>query len=158
LARINFQDKFAGGCVLPIKATFPQLPGFIFIVCFWVGNRVGNFVVKNKKDVDANLSPCFYGAPGKIRTCDFQLRRLTLYPLSYGRKKVGHMMNRVLKNSASHCDPALCGFWKCSHIDEYAALSKTPHALADVLTPIFQHSVNGSARRSQALKSPGVSG
>ncbi len=27
----------------------------------------------------------FGGAPGRIRTCDFQLRRLTLYPLSYGR-------------------------------------------------------------------------
>ena len=41
---------------------------------------------KEKKDLDAYLSPFFYGAPGKIRTCDFQLRRLTLYPLSYGRK------------------------------------------------------------------------
>jgi hypothetical protein len=27
------------------------------------------------------------GAPGRIRTCDFQLRRLTLYPLSYGRTR-----------------------------------------------------------------------
>ena len=30
--------------------------------------------------------PEMNGAPGRIRTCDFQLRRLTLYPLSYGRK------------------------------------------------------------------------
>jgi hypothetical protein len=33
----------------------------------------------------------------------------------------------------------LCGFCKCSHIDEYAALSKTPHALADGLMLVFQH-------------------
>src|SRR5437763_16068111 len=26
-------------------------------------------------------------APGKIRTCDFRLRRAALYPLSYGRVK-----------------------------------------------------------------------
>ncbi|MDO8942638.1 MAG: hypothetical protein Q7U75_05610 [Desulfobacterales bacterium] len=47
--------------------------------------------------------------------------------------------NRVLKNRASCRDPALCGFCKCSHIDEYAALSKTPHALADGPMLAFQH-------------------
>jgi hypothetical protein len=47
----------------------------------------------------------------------------------------------VFKNRASRRDPALCGFCKCSHIDEYAALSKTPHALADGLMLIFQHPV-----------------
>jgi hypothetical protein len=26
----------------------------------------------------------FVGDPGRIRTCDLQLRRLLLYPLSYG--------------------------------------------------------------------------
>jgi hypothetical protein len=30
--------------------------------------------------------PLFAGTPGWIRTSGFQLRRLTLYPLSYGRK------------------------------------------------------------------------
>jgi hypothetical protein len=35
----------------------------------------------------------------------------------------------------------LCGYWKCSHIDEYAALSKTPHALADGLMLVFQHPI-----------------
>jgi predicted DNA-binding protein with PD1-like motif len=33
----------------------------------------------------------------------------------------------------------LCGFCKCSHIIEYAALSKTPHAWADSLMLVFQH-------------------
>jgi histone acetyltransferase (RNA polymerase elongator complex component) len=33
----------------------------------------------------------------------------------------------------------LRGFCKCSHIFEYAALSKTPHALADGLMLVFQH-------------------
>jgi len=47
----------------------------------------------------------------------------------------------MLKNRASRRDPALCGFYKCSHI-EYAALSKTPHALADGLMLVFQHPVN----------------
>jgi hypothetical protein len=47
----------------------------------------------------------------------------------------------VLKNRASLRDPALCGFCKCSHIDAYAALSKTPHALADSLMLVFQHPV-----------------
>jgi hypothetical protein len=45
----------------------------------------------------------------------------------------------VLKNRASRRDPALCGFCKCSHIDIYAALSKTPHALADGLMLVFQN-------------------
>jgi hypothetical protein len=49
------------------------------------------------------------------------------------------MPNGVLKNRASRCDPALCGFCKCSHIYEYAALSKTPHALADGLMLVFKH-------------------
>jgi hypothetical protein len=47
----------------------------------------------------------------------------------------------VLKNRASGRDPALCGFCKCSHIDAYAALSKTPHALADSPMLVFQHPV-----------------
>ncbi|MCK7469764.1 MAG: hypothetical protein MZU95_02390 [Desulfomicrobium escambiense] len=46
-----------------------------------------------------------------------------------------------MKNRASRRDPALCGFCKCSHIAEYAALSKTPHALADGLMLVFQHPV-----------------
>jgi hypothetical protein len=45
----------------------------------------------------------------------------------------------VLKNRASRRDPALCGFCKCSHIAQYAALSKTPHALADGLMLAFQY-------------------
>jgi hypothetical protein len=45
----------------------------------------------------------------------------------------------VFKNRASRRDPGLCGFRKCSHIDEYAALSKTPHALANVLMLVFEH-------------------
>jgi hypothetical protein len=48
----------------------------------------------------------------------------------------------VLKNRASGRDPALCGFCKCSPIAEYAALSKTPHALADRLILVFKHPVN----------------
>jgi len=43
----------------------------------------------------------------------------------------------VLKNQASRRDPALCGYCKYSHINEYAALSKTPHALADGLMLVF---------------------
>jgi hypothetical protein len=54
-------------------------------------------------------------------------------------------INRVLKNRASRRDPALCGFCKCSHIFEYAALSKTPHALTDGLMLAFEHPVR--ARR-----------
>jgi hypothetical protein len=40
--------------------------------------------------------------------------------------------SRGLKNCASGRDPAERGFCNCSHIDEYAALFKTPRALADV--------------------------
>jgi hypothetical protein len=49
------------------------------------------------------------------------------------------MVNGLLKNGASRRDPALCGFCKCSHMIEYAALSKTPHALADGPMLVFQH-------------------
>jgi hypothetical protein len=46
----------------------------------------------------------------------------------------------------------LCGFCKCSHIYEYAALSKTPHALADGLMLAFQHPATaGLARRRDGL-------
>jgi hypothetical protein len=44
----------------------------------------------------------------------------------------------VLKNVASGRDPVLRGFCKCSHIEQYAALSKTPHALADGPMLVFQ--------------------
>jgi hypothetical protein len=47
--------------------------------------------------------------------------------------------SRVLKTAPQGREPALCGFCKCSHIDEYAALSKTPHALADGLMLVFQN-------------------
>ena len=36
----------------------------------------------------------FFGTPGRIRTCDLQLRRLTPYPLGYGR-----LQNTLLINS-----------------------------------------------------------
>jgi hypothetical protein len=60
---------------------------------------------------------------------------------------VSQRITRVLKNRASGRDPALCGFCKCSHINEYAALSKTPHALADGLMLVFQHPVRSAHRR-----------
>jgi len=44
-----------------------------------------------------------------------------------------------LKNRASRRDPALCGYCKCSHRTEYAALFKMPHALADGLMLVFEH-------------------
>jgi hypothetical protein len=49
--------------------------------------------------------------------------------------------NRVLKNRAQGRNPALCDFCKCSHLTEYAALSKTPQALADDFMFVFQHPV-----------------
>jgi hypothetical protein len=49
-----------------------------------------------------------------------------------------------LENGALGRDPALHGVCKCSHIDEYAALSKAPRALADGLMLVFQqpHGLN----------------
>jgi hypothetical protein len=60
----------------------------------------------------------------------------------------------VLKNRASRPDPALCGFCKCSHIDEYAALSKTPHALADGLMLVLQHPVEDGGPGSARCENP----
>jgi hypothetical protein len=54
----------------------------------------------------------------------------------------------VVKNGASGRDPALRGFCKCSHIREYAALPKTPHALADGLMLVFRHPVKRTIRIS----------
>src|ERR1043165_9149790 len=34
------------------------------------------------------------GAPSRIRTCDLQLRRLTLYPAELGARVVGKRLNR----------------------------------------------------------------
>jgi hypothetical protein len=53
---------------------------------------------------------------------------------------------RVLKNGASGRDPALRGFCKCSHLIEYAALSKTPRAWADGLILVFQHPASAGKR------------
>jgi hypothetical protein len=49
--------------------------------------------------------------------------------------------NRLLKNGASGRDPALRGSCKCSHIGRYAALSKSPRALADDPMLVFQQPV-----------------
>ena len=54
---------------------------------------------------------------------------------------------RVLKKGASGRDPALRGSCKCSHISQYAALSKSPRVLADGLMLLFQHPVRASAER-----------
>jgi hypothetical protein len=63
----------------------------------------------------------------------------------------------VLKNCAYGRDPALCGFCKCSHIVEYAALSKTLHALADGLMLVFKHPADcrRSARYPSVVKNMG---
>jgi hypothetical protein len=42
----------------------------------------------------------------------------------------------------------LRGFCKCSHIVKYAALPKTPHALAEGLMLVFQHPVQRTIRIS----------
>jgi hypothetical protein len=61
--------------------------------------------------------------------------------------------NRLLKNGASGRDPALHGVWKCSHIVEYAALSKAPCALADSLMLVFQHPANAAGQLRATLRS-----
>jgi hypothetical protein len=47
-------------------------------------------------------------------------------------------IKREQKNGASGRDPALHGSCKCSHISQYAALSKSPCALADGPMLVFQ--------------------
>ncbi len=43
-------------------------------------------VLTNKGAIKILIAPLFYyGTPGWIRTSDLQLRRLTPYPLGYGR-------------------------------------------------------------------------
>ena len=42
--------------------------------------------MKTKKGAEEFRAFLFSGTPGRIRTCDLQLRRLTPYPLGYGRK------------------------------------------------------------------------
>jgi len=51
----------------------------------------------------------------------------------------------------------LCGFCKCSHIFEYAALSKTPHALADDLMLVFKHPAEKNSMSLRDLPSAPVS-
>jgi hypothetical protein len=46
----------------------------------------------------------FAGTPGWIRTSGFQLRRLTLYPLSYGRIKNGFQNAADTRNSNSNAE------------------------------------------------------
>jgi len=59
--------------------------------------------------------------------------------------------NRVSKNCVSGRDPALRGFCKCSHISEYAPLSKTPRAWADGLILVFQHPVKEAACQTMLI-------
>jgi hypothetical protein len=51
-----------------------------------------------------------------------------------------------LKNGAARRDPVLCGFIKCSYTTEYAALSKTLHALADGPMLVFQNPVKAKSQ------------
>ena len=41
----------------------------------------------------------FIGDPGRIRTCDLQLRRLLLYPLSYGATQAVSLYRVGLDNA-----------------------------------------------------------
>jgi hypothetical protein len=50
----------------------------------------------------------------------------------------------MLKNGTPGRDPALRGYWNCSHIGEYAARSKTSRALADGLMLVFSTLLNGN--------------
>jgi hypothetical protein len=59
-----------------------------------------------------------------------------LVPLTPQAKSDG-----VLKNGASSRDPALRSSCKCSHISQYAALSKLPSDLADGPMLAVQHPV-----------------
>jgi acetyltransferase len=56
-----------------------------------------------------------------------------------------------LKNRVSGRDPVLRGFCKCSHILEYAALSKTPRALADGPILVFQHPAKETEKEEEAM-------
>jgi hypothetical protein len=67
------------------------------------------------------------------------------------RKETIHIYNRVLKNGVYGLDPALCGFCKCSHITQYAALCKTPQAFADSLILVFRHPVRVRKRPSRHI-------
>jgi hypothetical protein len=60
-----------------------------------------------------------------------------------------------LKNGVSGRDPSLHGFWKCSHIFEYAALSKTPCASAGSLILVFQQPDSKSKRFKFRRPHPG---
>jgi hypothetical protein len=64
----------------------------------------------------------------------------------------------VLKNGASGRDPALRGYCKCSHISNYAALSKTPRALADGPILVFRHPVVGVCLFRERLLQVGNAG
>jgi hypothetical protein len=62
------------------------------------------------------------------------------------------MSTRVFKNGASRRDPALCGFCKCSPINAYAALSRTPHASADGPMLVFQHPADSGLERISEME------
>jgi imidazolonepropionase-like amidohydrolase len=71
-------------------------------------------------------------------------------------------LNRLLKNGASGRDPALRGSCKCSHMSPYAALSKSPRALADGPMLVFQHPVKPrtsvAPQEPQSIKGSGGDG
>jgi hypothetical protein len=81
---MKHKSKKNGNCPWRFKANF----------CLWVG-------LENNIELKIIL-----GAPGRIRTCDTQLRRLVLYPLSYGR------VTGRETNSSGDLSQEPLGYWK----------------------------------------------
>ena len=88
------------------------------------GNRVGNQSNQRKKgQAKSSPTPCYhYGTPGRIRTYDLQLRRLTPYPLGYGR-------SGVRSQAASFGSELRFHFFKILDIGDYASGFKNAQAL-----------------------------
>ena len=68
----------------------------------WLSAVITASGVSVKKEAsDDHPNPCiFIGAPGADRTRDTQLRRLVLYPLSYGRITAARLMELSMQVKA----------------------------------------------------------
>jgi len=114
------------------------------------------FVQDKNEKICTVITVCFGLGGGRMegdcgkRVIDLGLAKST----EAGTTEGGIDGNRVLRNTASNRDPAWRGFCKRSHIMEYAALSKTPRALAYGPMLVFLHPVKAGRNLVTGLKFP----
>ena len=83
------------------------------------------YVCSMNRNLCVRNGPTGHGDPGRIRTCDLQLRRLLLYPLSYGAVAPQY----YIELAGAALGSTVAAFFSPSHERARRAAQLTPEAL-----------------------------